>query len=125
MCEHHEHESPDVGDFEIQDVAGATLTLIGVVVEKYLHNGYCDPILYKALQGSKMLATRLAELADEQGDIGTAEQARDLITSFSLTIMEAGEMMNQIIEEHDLPVLKNTFEIDEDHPKISERLGDN
>lgn len=120
MCEHHEHESYDVGDFEIQDVAGATLTLIGFVVERYLKNGYCDPILYKALQASKELATRLADLAEEQGDTGTAGQARDLITSFDLTIIEAGEMMNQIIEEHDLPVLKNTFEIDEDHPKIRE-----
>lgn len=124
MCENHEHESSNVGDFEIQDVAGATLTLIGVVVERYIKDDYCDPILYKALQASRVLATRLAELAEEQGDTSTEEQARDLITSFDLTIIEAGEMMNKIIEEHDLPVLKNTFEIDENHPKIRERLGE-
>ncbi len=117
--------SHDVGDFGIQDVAGATLTLVGVLVERYLDNGYCDPGLYKALKASKMLATRLAELANENGDESTEEQARELITSFDLTIIEAGEMMNQIIEEHDLPVIKNTFEIDENHPKIKERLGEN
>ena len=124
MCENHEHESSDVGDFEIQDVAGATLTLIGVVVERYIKDDYCDPILYKALQGARLLTMRLAELAEEQGDTSTEEQARDLITSFDLTIIEAGEMMNKIIEEHDLPVLKNTFEIDKNHPKIRERLGE-
>ena len=127
MCDKCDNldNSHDVGEFGIQDVAGATLTLIGVLVERYLDNGYCDPILYKALQASKMLATRLAELAHENDDESTEEQARELITSFDLTIIEAGEMMNQIIEEHDLPVLKNTFEIDENHPKIRERLGGN
>jgi hypothetical protein len=70
------------------------------------------------------LATRLAELAHEYEDKHTEEQALELITNFDLTIIEAGEMMNQIIEEHDLPVVKNTFEIDYTHPKIRERLGE-
>jgi hypothetical protein len=108
----------------MEDIAGATLTLVGVLVERYLDNGYCDPGLYKALQASKLLAGRLAELAHEHEDTHTEEQARELITNFDLTIIEAGEMMNEIIEAHDLPVLKNTFEIDENHPKIRERLGE-
>lgn len=124
-CDNIEGNSHDIGEFGIQDVAGATLTLVGLLIEGYLQNGYCDPRLYKALKASKLLATRLAELANENGDENTEEQARELITSFDLTIIEAGEMMNQIIEEHDLPVLKNSFEIDENHPKIRERLGEN
>lgn len=124
-CDNIDENSHNIDEFGIQDVAGATLTLIGVLVERYLDNGYCDPGLYKALKASKLLATRLAELAHENEDESTEEQARELITSFDLTIIEAGEMMNQIIEEHDLPVLKNTFEIDENHPKIRERLGEN
>lgn len=126
MCDNHEHshETSDVNDFRMEDIAGATLTLVGVLVERYLDNGYCDPGLYKALQASKLLAGRLAELAHEYEDTHTEEQARELITNFDLTIIEAGEMMNEIIEAHDLPVLKNTFEIDENHPKIRERLGE-
>lgn len=120
MCEHHDHsdDSSELDRFEIQDVAGATLTLVGVLVENYIGDNYCDPILYKALQASRLLAGRLAELASEQGDTGTEEQARELITSFDLTIIEAGEVMNEIIERHDLPVKKNTFEVDFAHPKF-------
>ena len=126
MCDNHDHshETSDINDFRMEDIAGATLTLVGVLTEGYLENGYCDPRLYKALQASKILATRLAELAHEYEDKHTEEQALELITNFDLTIIEAGEMMNQIIEEHDLPVVKNTFEIDYTHPKIRERLGE-
>ena len=125
MCEHHDHsDSSGVGDFEIQDVAGATLTLVGALVERYIGDDYCDPLMYKALQASRLLATRLAELADEQGDTDTAEQARELVTSFEVTLIEAGEVMNEIIERHDLPVLKNTFEVNREHPKFMERLGE-
>jgi hypothetical protein len=34
--------------------------------------------------------------------------------------MECGEVVNRIIEEHDLPVQKNTFEPDTDHPRYNE-----
>lgn len=126
MCDNHEHshETPDINDFQIQDVAGASLMLIGVMTEKYLNEGYCDPVMYKALQTAKILATRLADIAEENGDTNTEEQARELVTSFDLTVIEAGEVMNQIIEENDLPVTKNTFQIDLTHPKIRERLGE-
>ena len=126
MCDNHahSHESPDINDFEIQDVAGATLTLVGVLVEQYIQDNYCDPIMYKALQASQILATRLAELAEENGDSGTEEQARELATSFGLTLIEAGEVMNEIIERHDLPVRKNTFEVDRNHPKFVRRHGE-
>jgi hypothetical protein len=125
MCEHHDHsDSSGVEDFEIQDVAGATLTLVGALVERYIDDEYCDPLMYKALQASRLLATRLAELAQENGDTGTEEQARELVTSFEVTIIEAGELMNEIIERHDLPVLKNTFEVNRNHPKFVERLGE-
>jgi hypothetical protein len=118
----HEHEAPDLDDFAVQDVAGATLVMVGVLVEQYIKDGYCDPIMYKALNTAKLLAGRLANLAIENEDTGTAEQAIDLVTSFQLTLMEAGEVMNRIIEEHNLPVRKNTFDIDPSHPKVSERL---
>ncbi len=125
MCEHHEHETPDINEFGVEDIAGATLTLVGVLVEKYISDGYCDPILYKALHNAKMLATRFADIANEEGFTEAEEQIRKLITGFDFTIIEAGEVMNKIIEENDLPVVKNTFEIDRTHPKIRERLGEN
>jgi hypothetical protein len=121
----HEHEAPDLNDFGIQDVAGATLVMVGVLVEQYIKDGYCDPIMYRALDTAKLLAGRLANLAIENEDTGTAEQAIDLVTSFQLTLMEAGEVMNRIIEEHDLPVMKNTFEMNPNHPKVSRRLEEN
>jgi hypothetical protein len=126
MCENHEHEheAPDINEFEVVDVAGATLTLVGVLVGKYLDDDYCDPLMYKALRTARELATRLADIANEHGDEPLEEQARELITSFDFTLIEAGEVMNGIIERNDLPVLKNTFEIDFSHPKIRERLGE-
>lgn len=125
MCERcNDNHTPDVNDFGVEDVAGASLVMLGVLVEKYVDDGYCDPQMYKALEVAKTLAGRLADIADEFGDTGVASQARDLVTSFELTRIEAGEVMNEIIERHDLPVLKNTFEIDENHPKFVERLAE-
>jgi hypothetical protein len=34
--------------------------------------------------------------------------------------MECGEVVNRIIEDNNLPVQKNTFEPDTDHPRYNE-----
>lgn len=122
MCErcHDSHDEPNINDFGVEDVAGASLVMLGVLVENYLQKGYCDPTMYKALGVAREFAERLAQIAEEDDNTGVAEQARQLATSFELTRIEAGEVMNQIIEEHDLPVKKNTFELDEE--RLAEML---
>lgn len=125
MCDNcGSHEAPDLNDFGAEDVAGATLVMLGVLVERYIDDGYCDPNMYKALGVARELAGRLATIAEENGDTGVMEQARDLVMSFELTRIEAGEVMNQIIEKNGLPVKKNTFEIDEEHPNYKPRNGE-
>lgn len=89
---------------EDRDIAGVALTLIGAIAENFISDGYCDPLMYQALQASTQLAERLGD-CDE------------LIVNLKLTIMEAGEVMNRMIDELGLPVEKNTWEskCDSDH----------
>lgn len=120
IMNNHEDNDELLNEFAIQDVAGATLLLLGTLTENYIKEGYCDPMMFRALNTAKKLAGRLATLAIDHQDFHTAKQASNLVTSFQLTIMEAGETINRIIEENNLPVTKNTFECDPTHPNYEE-----
>lgn len=122
MCDNHSHEDELVNEFELPDIAGASLLLINVLVEKYLEDEYCDPTMYRALHTARKLAVRFSALAEEYADEDeTKAGAREIIERIDFMIIRAGEVINTIIEEHDLPVMKNTFEIDPTHPKAKRR----
>lgn len=110
-----------IEEFSLVDVAGASLTLIGGLVEDYLKHGYCDPQMYGALHLAEKLTEQFRRLAienlEEHQDEGLVAQLEELIVNLRVTQLEAGEVMNRIIEEHDLPVEKNTFITDPTHPK--------
>ena len=105
----------------VVDVAGASLTLIGALVERYIKDGYCDPMMMNALKGATELASHfqqeITENFEHHQDQDLVDGATELLVNLQVTIIEAGEVMNRIIEENDLPVKQNTFEIDTDHPK--------
>jgi hypothetical protein len=95
----------------IEDVAGLSMTITGVLIESYVKEGYADPTMYKALKAVTELAERFVELLREQGDHELAEDVIEgLVTGLQLTTMEAGEVIGRIIDEHKLPVDKSTFE---------------
>ena len=105
----------------VVDVAGASITLVGMLVESYIKDGYCDPMMLKALKAATELAEDfrqgVIENFEHHQDQELVDGVTELLTGLQVTIIEAGEVMNRIIEENDLPVKQNTFEIDTDHPK--------
>ena len=90
---------------QIQDIAGLSLTITGTLIERYVKEGYADPTMYKALKASAELAEHFLErVKRDESDIELVEGVSELLTSLRLTAMECGEVVNRIIEEHDLPV---------------------
>lgn len=106
----------------VVDVAGASLTLLGAVVERYIKSGYCDPMMREALIGAEELAkhfqAEVIENYEHHRDDDLVAGVNELLTNLQVTIMEAGEVMNQIIRDHNLPVKENSFDIDTDHPNF-------
>jgi hypothetical protein len=106
----------------VVDVAGASLTLLGAVVERYIKEGYCDPVMRKALISAEELAkyfqASVMENYEHHQDDDLVKGVNDLVTNLQVTIMEAGEVMNSIIRDHNLPVKENSFDIDTEHPNF-------
>jgi hypothetical protein len=95
---------------ELEDIAGMSLSITGTLVESYIKNGYADPLMYKALRASAELATHFAErVRINGGDTELLEGVTQLIADLRLTAMECGEVVNSIIDEHGLPVDKNSW----------------
>jgi hypothetical protein len=112
----------------VVDVAGASLTLLGVLAERYVKSGYCDPTMFRALEGASELAEQFRlEVVDKyehHQDQDLIEGVTELASNLRLMAMEAGELVNRIIEENGLPVKPNTFELDPDHPNFVEHGED-
>lgn len=101
---------------ETKEVAEVAIYVLGSLISSYVEEGYCDPTLYKAIDFAGSLAVRLQEV---EPDIDLTEMLFEL----KALQIEAGEVMNQIIEEHNLPVEKNTFVADPTHPRFDEMSG--
>ena len=90
---------------EIQDIAGLSLTITGTLIEQYVKSGYADPTMYRALRACAELTEHFLERVKREGsDSELIEGVSELLTSLQITAMECGEVVNRIIEEHDLPV---------------------
>jgi hypothetical protein len=101
----------ELHDYEVEDVAGATLSLLGRLIESYIRDGYCDPTMFRALEASEVLAHRLGELATENGKHDVFEGVQELLVNIRLTAMEAGEVIGSLIEENGFPIDPRTFEL--------------
>lgn len=103
----------------LEDITGLSLTLTGVLLEKYVGNGYADPTMYRALRATAELAERFHETMEaDEAPAEVLSEIRDLITNLQLTAMEAGEVVNKLIDESGLPVDKETWHLpdcDHDH----------
>ena len=100
----------EMHDLEIEDVAGASLNLIGVLIENYIRDGYCDPTMFRTLEVAQDLAHRFKEIAMEQDRNGLVIEVDKLLVGLQVTAMEAGQVIEDIINEHGLPIDPRTFE---------------
>lgn len=118
-CDKHDF----INNFDVPDISAVMLLLVNTLVESYIKDQYCDPMLYKALITTRDLAVRFSELTEEYSeDEELKVGAREIVEKIELTLIEAGETINKIIEDNDLPVMKNTFEFDITHPKAKKKM---
>lgn len=86
---------------EIHDIAGLSLTIIGVLAENYIKEGYADPSMYKALRAAGELADQFIERAEfDNAPADFIEGVTELANNIKLTAMEAGEVVQKIIKDH-------------------------
>lgn len=83
---------------ELDEVAGLSLTVLGVLVEAYIKEGYSDPTMYRAIRASTELAKNFKARLELDGR--DTDGVDDLITNLELTAMESGEVVNRIIEQN-------------------------
>jgi hypothetical protein len=94
----------------LEDITGLTLTMIGVLVENYIKEGYADPTMYRALRAAGELAEQYkARIEYDNGETELVEAIGELVTNLQVTAMECGEVVNKIIEEHGFPIDKGEW----------------
>jgi hypothetical protein len=82
-------------ELDDHEIAGMALATIGVLVEDYCRDGYCDPTMYKVLALAEKLAQKLNE--------------PELATRLAVAKMFAGETVNEMIDAHRLDVDKGAW----------------
>jgi len=90
---------------ELQDIAGLSLTIIGVLIESYVNEGYADPTMYKALSATAELAEQFQARAKyDNAPNEVVESIADLLVNLKLTAIECGEVVERIIKEQGIEV---------------------
>jgi hypothetical protein len=87
---------------ELEDITGLTLTVVGVLIESYVRDGYADPTMYRALKATEQLAEQFKARLEYEGTDNTdlMNGVDELITNLKLTAMECGEVVERIIEQN-------------------------
>lgn len=85
---------------ELTDITGLTMTVVGVLIESYVKEGYADPTMFRALKATTELAEHFKARLEFDGHDNTdlLEGVGELITNLKLTAMECGEVVERIIE---------------------------
>lgn len=96
---------------QLEDIAGLSLTITGTLIEQYIKNGYADPTMYRALRASAELAEQFKARLEYDGVTNDEllEGVTQLATDLQVTALECGEVVNNIIEEHGLPISKDEW----------------
>ncbi len=89
-CENHLE-----GDLDAEDLAAMALGVLGGLLEAYVSEEYADPMMYKALGFGAKIAHKLG--------------AEEMAQRFQFIQIQAGELVNQIIDEQNLPIDKNNW----------------
>lgn len=87
---------------ELEEITGLTMTIVGVLIESYVKDGYADPTMYRALRATTELAEQFKARLEYDGKDSTdlMNGVSDLIMNLQLTAMECGEVVERIIEEN-------------------------
>ena len=80
----------DDNELDTEDLALLTLGVLGGLLEAYVSEGYSDPMMYKALDMGARISHKLG--------------AEEMAERFRFNQIQAGEIVNQIIEDNNLPV---------------------
>lgn len=86
---------PDFSQAEPEILAKVAIMTIGLLVESYVESGYCDPLLYKALRLAKELSKGL--------------EIEELTSRLEFSLITAGETVNKIIDENNIPIGKDEW----------------
>lgn len=82
-------------DLDAEDIAGIALATLGVMVEEYCQEGYCDPTMYRAVALAEILARKLG--------------VEKLESKLGVIKMFAGETVNEMIEKHRMDIKKGEW----------------
>ena len=82
-------------DLDTEDIAGIALATLGIMVEEYCQEGYCDPTMYRAVALAEILARRLG--------------VEKLESKLGVIKMFAGETVNEMIEKHRMDIKKGEW----------------
>jgi len=84
----------------LEDIAGISLTMMGVLVENYIKEGYADPTMFRALNASAEIAEQYKARVEYDGaPQELVEAIAELIDNLKVTAMEAGELCDKIIKD--------------------------
>jgi hypothetical protein len=84
---------------EMENITGLSLTIIGVLIESYVKEGYADPTMYRALKATEELAEQfMARAKYENAPDEFINATGELLTNIKLTAIECGEVVERIIE---------------------------
>jgi len=82
-------------DLDTEDIAGIALATLGIMVEEYCQEGYCDPTMYRAVALAEILA-RILGVEKLESKLGVIK-------------MFAGETVNEMIEKHRMDIKKGEW----------------
>lgn len=92
MCETCEQNIDDADDRELLMLS---LAMIGGLVENYVEDGYCDPVMYKAVKLAERITIKL----------GVAE----ITEKFTFLKIQAGEIIEATIEREGLDLKREDW----------------
>lgn len=97
MCDNCSERMDELlhAELEPEEIAGIALATLGVLIEDYCEQDYCDPTMYRALRLAEILAKKLGN--------------EELTTRLGLAKILAGEVVNEMIDRHNIPVDKDKW----------------
>lgn len=82
----------------LEDIAGLSLTMMGVLIEQYIKQGYADPTMFHALNASAEIAEQYKARVEYDGaSHELVEAVGELVDNLKLVAIEAGEVVDKIM----------------------------
>jgi hypothetical protein len=92
MCDTCEHNIDEADDRELLLLS---LAMIGGLVESYVEEGYCDPMMYKAVKLAERITTRLGN--------------KEITEQFTFLKIQAGLIVEATIEREGMDIKREDW----------------